>query len=175
MFVRAGLITAIGVIALSNPCLAQELGKPDREMAEKVKQEQQSHVGEVLPAGIQVRLDDGRTVDLREQLHGPAIVIQSYSFTVLPELLQAVRESNGKSPDATNADIALILVSDKEYQRPDVPDSISVFHRSISENTGFIGARLMPTIFYFDKDLKLIERQVGMRGDIRSFLNFPTE
>lgn len=152
---------------------AQQPSKDNTPYRESV-----AHVGEVLPAGIEVFDRDDNAVDLRGQLHGPLIVFTIMTNHVPPGWLDGIRESGGKSLDGTGAGIAIIVVSgDTADTRLDVPASVAVFRHPVPMESGFLGGHIYPTTFYFDERLKLVRRRPGIPASASSFnqlLHFPS-
>lgn len=135
--------------------------------------ERAAHIGETLPRGIRVMLDDGTTTDLRDRLHGPVILIKAMPDDDLAALFAAIVDAKGKSLDALKANIALLLVNDPNHQALPVPASVATFHSKAVLGEGILEGQLFPSTFYFDKNLKLVGRQPGMPGNPAVLLYFP--
>lgn len=177
MLVRIGLSVAIAIamLAMATLASAQVLGAPDPVMTQRFIQERNARVGEVLPSGTELALDDGRVVDLREHLHGPVIVLKTPIASGSQGLLEAVRESGGESLDTTKAHIAMIIVADKEHEPLNLPEAVPVFRTKSTLEDGFFGGHILPTAFYLDQDLRLIKRHPGLSMDPTTLLHFPAK
>lgn len=174
--IRIVLSSSIILMAMPSPSHAQVPGMSHAVPSPQATKERTAHVGEVLPAGIELNLDDGRVVDLREHLQGPVIVVKLPNIDSLDTVFEAIRESRGQSLDDTRTPIAVIIIADKERKPLDLPDSVRVFRTTGMLEDGFLGGRLMPNTFYFDRNLRLIGRRFGQSpNDARALLYFPTE
>lgn len=167
------MIVAVAAISVSMPPRAQAVGSRDPAMTNMMRAERHAHLGQNLPAGIEVTLDDGSRVDLLEHLHGPLILIKIDLQGDLSGLFAAIRNARGKSLGDRKAHIAIVTIDDGKHDPLPVPDSVMTFHDTSMMDDGFLGGRLLPTTFYFDADMKLVKRQPGLPASPMELLYFP--
>lgn len=150
------------------------LGPPDPVMTQRFAHETKRHVGELLPEGVLVTDRGGNEVDFRSLLQGPVIVLK-----VIPDcppceqLLDAVRELNGRSTGGSDAALAVLFVGDAERMPENLPANVPVVRMTpTAANAGFFAGMLTPTIFYFDSELRLVKRRPGL-ASVEQSLRFP--
>ncbi len=167
---------------------AQQQAKFQKEVKanaqREIRAEEQRNIGEALPANVTAFNDQGKTVRLRDVLHGPAIVVKTEAGCPPCERMIAYLRTHG--PDFARRHHVQIVVwntaapphlqdlaggdpTGEKYPR-NMPPPILVLHVKDFGAKGFLGGTWFPTIFFFDKDRKLVARRVPSKGEPADWL-----
>ena len=175
---KALLIMGLCIVATGQTkgALAQFDGPADPRASQMFSQERSANIGDTLPAGIEVLNRKGKTVDLRETLQGPVILFKiNQNCPPCDEILAMLRQSEGNGLGTPKATLAVLRVGDKSHVSMELPQAILELHSSSALEDGFLGGKLTPTTFYFDKTLSLVKRVPGRPMETTNLLQFPAQ
>ena len=145
-------------------------------LAEMLRHEERLNLGKPLPDGIVVSARDGTSVDLREALRGPAIVLVVASdCPPCDELLGYVarQQPQGRMPDGTR--LAVLQFGDDVVEAAGIPEQIPVYVSPAPRGKGFFEGEITPAAYFFDSSLVLTGKRLGMAGDGGSMLVPPDQ
>lgn len=164
-----------------NPATAQPPSSADATLNARLWHQMQlenaMNVGKVLPTGIVVQDAAGKSVDLRQVLHGPVVLLKvATDCPPCVKMLDWIRGHAAEYEKTEGATIAVLFIRSADTPQPkELPPDVIVLHTSSYLADGFLGGLLTPAEFFFDKQFKLIDRRSGYNKDIGQKLQFPAD
>lgn len=144
------------------------------EFARLLHTETSLHVGETLPAGVMVT-HNGMQVDLRSVLHGPVALVKLESgCSPCQDLLQFAKSHASEYNRLQGASLAILMTQTSIVADRFEGAGFDFYTTSSDVETGFLAGKIMPTIFFFDEQLRLIARHPGLTSPEES-LQFPNQ
>ena len=129
-------------------------------------------------AGVTVAVDPARTVpaavsvssiDFKRGDGGAGRLILHFSGDgAAPDLRTQGSAYAGKN----GASIAVLQVKDSGHQALGLPAAVAEYHTADTLAQGFLAGQIAPTVFFFDKNLKLVARRAGVTTP-QDFLAYP--
>lgn len=163
-------VLGVSSLLLVSVCVAAPTQEANKIMATLAK-EKMMHVGEALPAGIQVNDRAGNSVDLRQALAGPAtVLIVKPGCEPCTEMVDYLRSHPVLSGAAT---IAVVRVEDDGSAAIQLPPQVKVFYTKARGGQGFLASTLYPTTFFFNRSLILRGRRSALMGSPARTLETP--
>lgn len=128
-----------------------------------MRAEHSLNVGKTLPAGVLV-MDEGKQVDLRSALRGPVTLIKIESqCPPCDDLLQYATDHAEQYLQTQKARLVVVLVGAADARKSSQRTHPFAFYTSASKlEDGILAGGIVPTVFFFDADLRLIGRHVGL-------------
>jgi len=130
------------------------------------------NVGKVLPPGILVADRDGKQVDLRSAMHGPVTLLKLNPGC--PPCTDVFKYADSHAKEKQGASIAVLVVEDKGSKPYTSADGgLGVYTTASKLDDSFLAGEITPSVFFFDKNLRLVERRAGLTTP-ETMLRFPT-
>lgn len=146
---------------------------------QQIRAEEARPVGQPLPSDLTALDNNGKTVRLRDVMHGPAIVAKvENGCPPCDELVQFLRDHGPAYAKAHDVQIVVLNTASPDdpggarYPK-DLPPGIVTLHRTDMMLDGFLGGGYYPYLFFFDKDLTLVGRRIDVRTPIEATFAFP--
>ena len=138
-------------------------GKSSPDFVQLMRAERSLNVGKILPAGIMV-MDKGKQVDLRSVLRGPVTLIKIESqCPPCDDLLQYATVHAEQYMQTQKIPLAVVLVGTADAPNASQSTRPFAFYTAASKlEGGILAGSVVPTVFFFDADLRLIGRHVGL-------------
>lgn len=137
--------------------------------------ERMLNIGKILPLGILVADRDGKQVDLRSVMHGPVALLKfNPGCPPCVEVFKYAQAHAKQYVEAQGASIAILVVDSKDAG-PYVTTGgrLDVYSTTSKLEGSFLAGEITPSVFFLDKDLRLVERRAGLTTP-ESMLRFPT-
>jgi hypothetical protein len=165
------LIAVTLLVALSGVPSAA-VADEDAKIVQLMKAENGQHIGEKLPASLQVEDRAGARIILASALKGPSwIVVINPNCRPCQELIDYLRAHQGRSPQGYPVAI-LSFERDRALLRQ-VPHEIPFYVSVAPRKDSFFSGTMTPALFFFDKNHNLLGRQSGLVGTPESTLSVP--
>lgn len=125
--------------------------------------ERSLNVGKVLSGGIEVHDRSGKTVDLHKAVKGPLTLLKfNPGCPPCVTVFKYLQVHASQYTSAQGATLAVLVVESKDASDY-VGEGAPVAYTTPSKLEGSVLAgEITPSVFFFDKDLRLIERRAGL-------------
>lgn len=167
-------------IAPSHAFAARQASAEEAKLIlQQIRAEEARPVGQRLPNDITALDNNGRTVRLRDVMHGPAILIKTENGCPPCETLVGFLRDHGAAYAKLHK-VQLVVLNTASPDDPegtkypkDLPNPILTLHRPDMMLSGFLGGGYYPYLFFFDHDLTLVGRRIDARTPIEATFEFP--
>jgi hypothetical protein len=126
--------------------------------------ENSRNIGKTLPIGIEVLDRNGQSVDLHTKLKGPVTVVKiDPNCTPCQDILGYVSHHAKEYSQTEGASIAILITQNVGNTKlKNTRGAFDLYSTASSLDDSFFAGKITPTVFFFDKNLKLVSRRAGL-------------